>query len=137
MDHQRFQDTLEVIKFICKEFWQMLYKKQVDNLRTNHRGVYVLQDNRFVPSSSLYPPAISLDILSLLPNLQDNRFRPLLHVSPDAPAISPASAASNAAASASTASTNPGQPSALGGKKQRKRERERDNEKERKWTRIM
>jgi hypothetical protein len=88
MDHLRFQDTLEVIKFICKEFWQMLYKKQVDNLRTNHRGVYVLQDNRF---------------------------RPLLHVSPDAPASSPAAAAS-AAASASSASATPGPSSALGGK---------------------
>ncbi len=58
MDHQRFQDTLEIIKFICKEFWQLVYKKQVDNLRTNHKGVYVLNDNKF---------------------------RPLLHVSMDAP----------------------------------------------------
>ena len=24
-----------------------VFKKQVDNLRTNHQGVYVLQDNRF------------------------------------------------------------------------------------------
>jgi len=47
MDHTRFQDHLEVIKFICKEFWLAVFKKQVDNLRTNHKGVFVLVDNRF------------------------------------------------------------------------------------------
>eukprot|EP01112_Ceratiomyxa_fruticulosa_P019761 TRINITY_DN6548_c0_g1_i1.p1 TRINITY_DN6548_c0_g1~~TRINITY_DN6548_c0_g1_i1.p1 ORF type:complete len:186 (-),score=22.77 TRINITY_DN6548_c0_g1_i1:69-626(-) len=47
MDHTRFQDTLEVIKFLCKEFWLAIFKKQVDNLRTNHKGVYVLNDNKF------------------------------------------------------------------------------------------
>ena len=31
------QDALEVIKFMCKEFWIAAFKKQVDNLRTNHR----------------------------------------------------------------------------------------------------
>lgn len=56
-DKPRLGDTLEVIKFICKEFWQATFKKQVDNLKTNHRGIYVLQDNTFrwlqhiVPSS--------------------------------------------------------------------------------------
>ncbi|GAA6016340.1 hypothetical protein JCM11491_006823 [Sporobolomyces phaffii] len=39
-------DTLELIKFICKDVWVSLFDKQVDNLRTNHRGVYVLLDNR-------------------------------------------------------------------------------------------
>ncbi|GAA5885775.1 hypothetical protein JCM16303_006058 [Sporobolomyces ruberrimus] len=39
-------DTLESIKFICKDVWVSLFDKQVDNLRTNHRGVYVLLDNR-------------------------------------------------------------------------------------------
>ncbi|KAJ1503722.1 Trafficking protein particle complex subunit 33 [Coelomomyces lativittatus] len=46
-DHPRFKDTLEMVKFICKEFWIAVFHKQVDNLRTNHRGVYVLQDNQF------------------------------------------------------------------------------------------
>ena len=35
------------MKFVCKDFWMSMYKKQIDNLRTNHQGVYVLQDNRF------------------------------------------------------------------------------------------
>ncbi|XP_017877650.1 trafficking protein particle complex subunit 6B [Ceratina calcarata] len=43
----RFKDELDMIKFICTDFWASLYHKQIDNLRTNHHGVYVLQDNSF------------------------------------------------------------------------------------------
>ncbi|XP_076663495.1 trafficking protein particle complex subunit Trs33 [Andrena cerasifolii] len=43
----RFKDELDMIKFICTDFWSSLYHKQIDNLRTNHHGVYVLQDNSF------------------------------------------------------------------------------------------
>lgn len=32
-----FADTLDVVKFICKELWSTCWDKQVDNLRTNHR----------------------------------------------------------------------------------------------------
>ncbi|XP_060069009.1 trafficking protein particle complex subunit 6B-like [Ylistrum balloti] len=46
-DCSRFKDELDTMKFICKDFWNSVYKKQVDNLRTNHQGVYVLQDNKF------------------------------------------------------------------------------------------
>eukprot|EP00976_Prorocentrum_cordatum_P112144 1195485-Prorocentrum_minimum.AAC.3 len=35
IDRARFSDHLEVIKFICKEFWNELFKKHVDNLKTN------------------------------------------------------------------------------------------------------
>lgn len=48
-DRARFSDTLDVLKFICKEVWTAVWGKQVDNLRTNHRGVYVLHDNNFQP----------------------------------------------------------------------------------------
>ncbi|KAI8983301.1 transport protein particle component [Trametes punicea] len=48
-DRGLFTDTLDAIKFICKELWNSCWDKQVDNLRTNHRGVYVLQDNSFKP----------------------------------------------------------------------------------------
>jgi len=44
---QRFKDELDVMKFICKEYWVALFNKQMDNLRTNHQGVYVLLDNKF------------------------------------------------------------------------------------------
>ncbi|XP_010546647.1 PREDICTED: trafficking protein particle complex subunit 6B-like isoform X2 [Tarenaya hassleriana] len=47
MERPRFNDHLEAIKFICKDFWSEVFKKQIDNLKTNHRGTFVLQDNRF------------------------------------------------------------------------------------------
>jgi len=46
-DRPRFVDTLDVVKYICKDLWGIIFKKQIDNLKTNHRGVYVLQDNSF------------------------------------------------------------------------------------------
>lgn len=43
----KFKDELDLMKFVCKEFWMAVFRKQIDNLRTNHQGVYVLQDNQF------------------------------------------------------------------------------------------
>ena len=40
-------DQLEILKWVCKELWTELFKKSVDNLRTNHRGTYVLRDTQF------------------------------------------------------------------------------------------
>ncbi|KAK7833296.1 hypothetical protein U0070_017295, partial [Myodes glareolus] len=39
-DTARFKDELDIMKFI-------LFKKQIDNLRTHRQGIYVLQGNRF------------------------------------------------------------------------------------------
>ena len=44
-DRPRFSDTLDIIKFICKDFWMEVYRKTIDKLQTNNRGVYMLQDN--------------------------------------------------------------------------------------------
>ncbi|KAJ3893386.1 TRAPP complex subunit trs33 [Lentinula edodes] len=52
-DRGLFTETLDAIKFICKDIWAACWDKQVDNLRTNHRGVYVLQDNSFKTISRL------------------------------------------------------------------------------------
>ncbi|XP_043930160.1 trafficking protein particle complex subunit 6B isoform X3 [Protopterus annectens] len=46
-DTARFKDELDIMKFICKDFWTSVFRKQIDNLRTNHQGIYVLQDNKF------------------------------------------------------------------------------------------
>lgn len=35
-------DTLDVIKFICKDLWTIVFRKQIDNLKTNHRVCYLL-----------------------------------------------------------------------------------------------
>ncbi|KAL1877400.1 hypothetical protein Daus18300_002384 [Diaporthe australafricana] len=52
-DRPRFNDTLDVIKFLCKDLWMLVFRKQIDNLKTNHRGVYVLTDNAFRPFSRM------------------------------------------------------------------------------------
>ncbi|GBE78567.1 NO signaling/Golgi transport ligand-binding domain-containing protein [Sparassis latifolia] len=52
-DRPLFSDTLDAVKFICKDLWAACWDKQVDNLRTNHRGIYVLQDNAFKPISRI------------------------------------------------------------------------------------
>ena len=40
-------DPLDKIKFVCKDFWLSLFRKKMDKLQTNHRGVFVLTDNSF------------------------------------------------------------------------------------------
>ena len=36
-DSPRFKDELDVMKYICKDFWVAICRKQIDNLRTNHQ----------------------------------------------------------------------------------------------------
>lgn len=33
----RFTDSLDIVKFVCKDVWTAAFNKQIDNLRTNHR----------------------------------------------------------------------------------------------------
>jgi hypothetical protein len=40
-------EALDAMKFLCKEFWAEAFHKGVDNLRTNHRGTFVLRDTQF------------------------------------------------------------------------------------------
>ncbi|XP_037372673.1 trafficking protein particle complex subunit 6A [Talpa occidentalis] len=42
-----FKEELDVVKFLCKDLWAAMFQKQMDSLRTNHQGTYVLQDNSF------------------------------------------------------------------------------------------
>ena len=61
-DIPRFKNELDVLVFVCKQFWQQAWHKPVDNLKTNHQvrahviirivtlitqDVYVLLDNNF------------------------------------------------------------------------------------------
>ncbi|KAF1851125.1 transport protein particle component [Cucurbitaria berberidis CBS 394.84] len=48
-DAPRPTTPLDSIKFLCKDLWTLLFRKQIDNLKTNHRGIYVLTDNTFKP----------------------------------------------------------------------------------------
>ena len=36
-DRPRFTDPLDVIKFLCKDLRTLVFRKQIDNLKTNHR----------------------------------------------------------------------------------------------------
>eukprot|EP00871_Galdieria_phlegrea_P002421 jgi/Galph1/317/GphlegSOOS_G5070.1 len=42
-----FSSELDKVKFICKEFWVSVFNKQIDNLKTNNKGTYVLSDKIF------------------------------------------------------------------------------------------
>ncbi|KAK4138235.1 transport protein particle component [Trichocladium antarcticum] len=68
-DRPRFNDTLDVIKFLCKDLWTLVFRKQVDNLKTNHRGVYVLTDNAFRPFSRMSAEVGSQAVLRAQPFL--------------------------------------------------------------------
>ncbi|KAF8306905.1 transport protein particle component [Clavulina sp. PMI_390] len=61
----RFAETLDIVKFLCKDVWTAIWDKPVDNLRTNHRGVYVLQDNSFKPLLRISSPQGSPETLRL------------------------------------------------------------------------
>lgn len=37
-------DQLDIVKFICREYWQAVFGKQMDTLKTNHKGTFVLED---------------------------------------------------------------------------------------------
>ncbi|GAB1320755.1 hypothetical protein MFIFM68171_10965 [Madurella fahalii] len=68
-DRPRFNDTLDVIKFLCKDLWTLVFRKQVDNLKTNHRGVYVLTDNAFRPFARMSAEMGSQAVLRAQPFL--------------------------------------------------------------------
>ncbi|GEM10638.1 bet3 family protein [Rhodotorula toruloides] len=61
-------DPLEAIKFVCKDVWVSVFDKQVDNLRTNHRGVWVVLDTslRGLRSTLSFPSGLIRGSLSAL-----------------------------------------------------------------------
>ncbi|CAB4254214.1 similar to Saccharomyces cerevisiae YOR115C TRS33 One of 10 subunits of the transport protein particle (TRAPP) complex of the cis-Golgi which mediates vesicle docking and fusion [Maudiozyma barnettii] len=42
-------DILLIMKFVCRDVWKQLYGKQIDNLKTNHRGTFYLFDYDYPP----------------------------------------------------------------------------------------
>ncbi|XP_014438504.1 trafficking protein particle complex subunit 6A isoform X2 [Tupaia chinensis] len=71
-----FREELDVLKFLCKDLWVAAFGKQMDGLRTNHQGTYVLQDNSF---PLLVPMASGLQYLEEAPKPQHPRHRELCH----------------------------------------------------------
>lgn len=52
-DRPRFTDDLDVIKFLCKDIWTVVFKKQIDNLKTNHRVCCQWMERGFFQSLTL------------------------------------------------------------------------------------
>jgi trafficking protein particle complex subunit 6 len=46
-DKIKINEEIDAIKFICKEFWQEIFKKPATNLKTNHKGTFVLKMDDF------------------------------------------------------------------------------------------
>jgi hypothetical protein len=80
---QRLTDDVSIMKYVCKgicivlfikffnrinylEFWITLFSKQIDNLRTNNSGIFVLQDNNFRFLSQISSGKQYLDVLDLV-----------------------------------------------------------------------
>ena len=38
---------IEIVKWVCKDFWSAVFSKPIDNLKTNHKGTFVLRDTSF------------------------------------------------------------------------------------------
>lgn len=71
-DRGIFSDTLDAVKFVCKDLWVACWDKQVDNLRTNHR-VCVVLDMKFYAQPNKKTQGVYV--------LQDNAFRPITRIS--------------------------------------------------------
>ena len=46
LGHRLFADQLDVLKYICKEYWLTLFHKQIDNLKTNHKVKQIKLNNK-------------------------------------------------------------------------------------------
>lgn len=47
-------DPIDVIKFICSDFWGNIYGKRIDKLQTNSQGLYVMHDYAFKWISNIH-----------------------------------------------------------------------------------
>ncbi|XP_063931652.1 trafficking protein particle complex subunit 6b-like [Zophobas morio] len=71
--------SLEVMKILCKDFWLRLFNKQVDNLRTNHRGIFIIHESQFRPLLLLHDFFKDPDRLTELLLLHTGLIKGFLH----------------------------------------------------------
>jgi hypothetical protein len=56
-------DTMELIHFICKDFWSYIFQKKATRLKTNHFDTYVIIDDNFAWLKNVAPVgAIDFDV---------------------------------------------------------------------------
>ena len=62
-DIPRFKNELDVLVFLCKQFWQQAWHKPVDNLKTNHQVAHDVFDKQlqYDHRMSTYFMIITLD----------------------------------------------------------------------------
>ncbi|SCU80398.1 LAMI_0B02190g1_1 [Lachancea mirantina] len=67
----RDMDLLSVMKFICRDVWKQLFGKQIDNLKTNHRGTFYLfdYDLKLLEGMALNEDALEKELSVLEPYL--------------------------------------------------------------------
>ncbi|CUS22843.1 LAQU0S07e01376g1_1 [Lachancea quebecensis] len=66
-------DLLSVMKFVCRDVWKQVFGKQIDNLKTNHRGTFYLLDYN-------YKPIESFTLEEDLSDQEQKMMEPFLHV---------------------------------------------------------
>ncbi|PSC68076.1 Trafficking particle complex subunit 6B [Micractinium conductrix] len=73
-DRPPLTEPLEAMKWLCKEFWGEVFRKPVDNLRTNHRGTFVLRDTQFRwlwrLAQNQMPPQLGLSLPPAVPKTE-------------------------------------------------------------------
>ena len=57
------RDHLEIMKFLCKEFWTTVYKKEIDQLKTDYHGTFLILDHRFRGLGSFMGAAVTKEEL--------------------------------------------------------------------------
>ena len=56
-------DTMQVFRFICKDFWSYIFQKQVTRLKSNHFDTYVIIDDDFAWLKNVAPVgAVDFDV---------------------------------------------------------------------------
>lgn len=62
--NHKMVDILDIMKFVCRDVWKVLCGKQMSNLRTNHRGTFVLVDSSYKLIESMLSDRGSADTVA-------------------------------------------------------------------------
>ena len=44
---KRLENNMSIMRYICKDFWPLAFDHGATRLRTNHRGIFVIEDSSF------------------------------------------------------------------------------------------
>lgn len=44
---KRLENNMSIMRYICKDFWPLAFDHPASRLRTNHRGIFVIEDASF------------------------------------------------------------------------------------------